>query len=307
MTRFKKLRYLRRQFVMSLLICFLLPVRLSARLPSPPGFEDVRNLAEHSPLVFRGEVGDLILARNEPYMREGVAVISADRWYRGSHQSINSVKVHFVYSAESSFNGHDCIDFTIGSHWIVFAKPGHGEIFELSHDCQGALIVSSLLGPEVASGFLSQIEADFEAGLNDSDSESRIASIQRLAGLGKISSAEALHRVIAVGTEEESKWAIFAALKTGDVSVLPLAVPILLNVHHEEARQIQEPKGFVYTQAYPYPQPEGLMALAIKELRAPEAVSNLTKLANEASDDLVRDCAGQALWEIKRQSGQAEK
>jgi hypothetical protein len=290
---------MRRHFAASILICIATTVRLSARIPAPPGFEDVRSLAENSPLVFRGQVGDLKLTRNEP--KEGVAVIGVDRWYRGS-QPASSVKVHFVHPAVT-MNGHDCIDFTMGSYWIVFAKPGHGEIFELSDDCVGALAVSSLLGPEISTGFLSQMEGDFAAGLNDSGSMARIASIQRLAGLRKISSTEALHRVIASGTEEESKWAIFAALKTGDASVLPLAVPILLNLHHQEAKQIREPNGFVYTQTSPYPQPEGEMALAISDLRAPEAIPTLTKLANESSDDLVRSCARRALLEIIKDSG----
>jgi len=202
-----------------------------------------------------------------------------------------------------AMSGHNCIDFTMGSHWIVFAKPEHGEIFELADDCEGALSVSSLLGPEVSTGFLSQIETDFGAGLDDSDSAARIASIQRVAGLGRISCAEALHRVIASGTEEESKWAIFAALKTGDASVLPLAMPILLNLHHEEAKQIREPTGFIYNQTSPYTQPEGVMALAISKLRAPEGIPRLTKLANESADDLVRWCAREALLGIKKESG----
>jgi HEAT repeat protein len=250
-------------------------------------------------MLFRGQVGDVKLTKDEHGVREGVAVISVDRWYRG-RQPANFVKVHFAYQA---IIGHDCIDFRTGTYWIIFAKFGHGEIFELADDCVGALAVSALLGPEVSTGFLSQMEADFAAGLSDSDSEARIASIQRLAGLGKISSAEALHRVIASGTEEESKWAIFAALKVGDSSVLPLAVPILLNLHHEEAKQVREPGGFVYTQAEPYPQPEGGMALAISNLRAPEALPVLTKLANEVSDDLVRRCARGALQEINTGSG----
>jgi len=199
--------------------------------------------------------------------------------------------------------GHNCVDFTIGSYWIVFAKPGRGEIFELAHDCEGALEVSSLLGQEVSTGFMSRMEEDFAAGLSDSNSEARIASIQRLAGLGKISSGEALHQVIANGTEEESKWAIFAAIKTGDASVLPLAVPILLNLHHEEAKQIRDPSGFVYTQTSPYPQPEGVMALALSKLRTSEAIPDLKKLENESSDDLVRQCAREALIEINKGSG----
>jgi hypothetical protein len=216
------------------------------------------------------------------------------------------VRLHFVYEGVVR-DGHNCIDFAIGSYWIIFANPGQGGVLELSHDCEGALTVSSLLGPEIATGFFSQMEVDFATGLNDSDSEACIASIQRLAGLGQISSVEALHHVIASGTEEEAKWAIFAALKTGDPSVLPLALPILLNLRHEEAKQIQEPSGFVYTQTYAYPQPEGVMALAISKLRAPEAIPSLTRLANEASDDLVRKCAREALLEIKRGSGVRKK
>jgi hypothetical protein len=296
---------MRSHFLTCLLICAAISTPLSARLPVSPGFEDIRNLAEHAPLVFRGQVEDLILARNQPEIKEGVAVISVDRWYRGS-QSVNSVKVHFVYNAVMR-DGHDCVNFEIGTYWIVFAIPGERGVLDLSHDCEGALVVSSLLGPEVSTGLLSQMEVDFAAGLSDSDSATRIASIQRLAGLGQISSAEGLHHVIARGTEEESKWAIFAALKTGDASVLPLAVPILLNLHHEEAQQVREPNGFVYTRTHPYPQPEGLMALAISDLRAPEAVPSLRKLANEASDDLVRDCASQALREIGRQLGEHKK
>jgi hypothetical protein len=71
------------------------------------------------------------------------------------------------------------------------------------------------------------MEADFVAGLSDSDADARIASIQRLAGLGLLSSGQALRNVIATGTEEESKWARFATLKTGDASALPFAITTL--------------------------------------------------------------------------------
>ena len=292
---------MRRNFLTVLLICVAISTRLSARLPAPPGFEDVRNLAEHAPLVFRGQVEDVLLAKNQAEIKEGVAVIGVDRWYRGS-QAVNSVMVHFVYDAGSL--GHNCVNFEIGTYWIVFAVPGERGVLELSHDCEGALAVSPLLGVEVSTGFLSQMEVDFAAGLSDSNSDRRIASIQRLAGLGQISPADGLNRIIASGTEEESKWAIFAAVKAGDTSVLPLAVPILLSVHHEEAAEIREPNGFAYTRTYPYPQPEGVMALAISQLRVPEAVPSLRRLANEASDDLVRRCASQALQEIGRRSAE---
>jgi hypothetical protein len=297
---------LRRHLLAVLTICLSLAKPLSARIPAPPGFEDVRDLAEHAPLVFRGQVVDVEFASKRAYAEndyvyavEGVAVIRVDRWYRGSSSS-SSAKVHFVYNEFDAGNGHYCRDLEIGDYWIVFAMPGSGEVLGMLDDCDGALKVSSLLGSKVSGGFLAQMEEDFAAGLDDSAADLRIASIQRLAALGKLRSTKALHHVIASGSEEESKWAIFAALNTGDASVLPLAVPLLLNVYHEEARVIHEPNGFTYTETFPSPEPEGYMELAILKLRAPEAVPSLTRLANEASDGSVRDCATRALEEIKK-------
>jgi len=277
---------MRRHFVAGLIICLTVSIPLWARVPAQPGFEDVRNLAEHAPLVFRGRVVDVKFANKQAYAEnghvysdEGVAVIWVDRWYRGS-SSGRFVNLHFVYNDTGAGNGHDCSDLEIGSYWIAFAMPGAGEVLEMFDDCEGALRVSSLLGPKTSGGFLSQMEEDFAAGLDDSTADARIISIQRLAGLAPLGSTEALHRVIAAGSEEESKWAIFAALKTGDASVLPVAVPLLLQAKQDEA--------------------EGAMALAILKLRAPEAVPSLRRLANEASDGFVRYCAAKALREIKR-------
>jgi hypothetical protein len=50
------------------------------------------------------------------------------------------------------------------------------------------------------------LEADFTAGLNDSAADVRISRIQQLAALGQLHSTEALHQVIASGSEEESQW-----------------------------------------------------------------------------------------------------
>jgi len=71
------------------------------------------------------------------------------------------------------------------------------------------------------------MEADFLAGLGDSNSAARVLSIQRLGGLKLPSSRSALHRVIETGDKDESKWAIYAALRTGDVSVLPRVKELL--------------------------------------------------------------------------------
>jgi HEAT repeat protein len=53
------------------------------------------------------------------------------------------------------------------------------------------------------------------------------------------------------------------------------------------------------TYASPYPEPEGVIALAIQKLRTPDAVPGLIQLLNEASDELVRSCASAALMEMK--------
>jgi hypothetical protein len=63
---------------------------------------------------------------------------------------------------------------------------------------------------------------DFIAGLEDSGVESRIFSIERLDGLKLASSRPALHEVIERRKGIEAGWAIYATLRTGDVTVLPM-------------------------------------------------------------------------------------
>jgi len=92
----------------------------------------------------------------------------------------------------------------------------------LVDDCYGAVAVSPLMasGPQ-NSAILAQIESDFTAGLADPDPENRIISIQRLGGLRSTSARPALHDVIEQGDSIEKDWATYAALRTGDTTVLP--------------------------------------------------------------------------------------
>lgn len=291
-----------RRFLLLSVIVLLLSTSLLlwARIRVSPGAEDVRNLAEHAPLVFRGQVVQVNLTKTGPFgSKEGIAVIAVDRWYRGiKPQDSSRIHVHFAYD-KVIIDGHNCVDLMLDSHWIFFVEQRVAGVVELFDDCEGALAISSLLASQVSGDFLSQIEADFRAGLNDSHPEARLASIQRLAGLELASSREALHEVIAHGTEADSKWALFAALKTGDVSVLPLAVPPLLQLHHDEAKQYRQPDGMAVTVSKPYPEPEGAIAVAISKVRDPDGVPTLIRLLNQAPDELVRNCASQALMEIK--------
>jgi HEAT repeat protein len=121
------------------------------------------------------------------------------------------------------------------------------------------------------------MEADFLAGLNDHDSEARLASIQRLGGLKLPSSRDALRRVIEKGDEVDSKWAVYAALRTGDVSVLP-RVRQLLDKGDREL-------------------PESAISLELKNITDPSAVPDLIAILNSAPGEMTRTCVLSALGE----------
>jgi len=265
---------------------FCLCPLLWGRIRAPLGYEDISGMAKDAPLVFRGKVIQVDLSKNDRYFKEGIAQIAVDRWYKGKQVKLDleHVPLHFGYGG--FLQGHNCSDLALDSYWIIFAKPAAaGEALELFHDCEGALSVSSQIGTRLSGDFAAQIEADFRAGLADSDPAARLASIQRLAGLASPTSRDALHDVIAHGEQQESRWALFAAVKTGDASVLPLAVPILVGLKHDKPG--------------PYPAPDGLLALALKEIHTPGAVPYLVQIVDQATDELVKDCAMQSLAELK--------
>jgi len=195
------------------------------RLMLPPSMADVRNLAEKAPLIFRGHVLTVTPATTGLGERnESIADIQIDRWYRGNGST--RVLLRFAYAGQIFASGHDCIDFRPETYWIVFAK-NDGQLQPID-DCEGALTISPLLGPDLGKAdWLAQMEADFLAGLSDHDSVARLASIQRLGGLKLPSSRDALHRVIQNGDIADSKWAVYATLRTGDLTVLPLVKQLL--------------------------------------------------------------------------------
>ena len=232
--------------VMANLAMLLFTVESWCRLMSPPSLVDVRDLAEKAPLVFRGHVLTVIpnpdngislsefIGLVEPGARvPSIAKIQVDRWYRGKGST--EALLRFAYAGQHPiFNdGHDCIDFRPETYWIVFAVQRDGQM-EMVDDCEGALTISALLGPDLGNAdWLAQMEADFVAGLNDEDSAARLASIQRLGGLKLTSSRDALHHVIETGNDAESKWAVYGALRTGDPTVLPRVRQLLANGDRE--------------------------------------------------------------------------
>jgi HEAT repeat protein len=112
------------------------------------------------------------------------------------------------------------------------------------------------------------MEADFLAGLDDHDPALRLASIQRLGGLKLASSRDALHRVIQKGDYPESKWAVYATLRTGDVSVLPEVKGLLANGDRE--------------------MPELAIAMELQNIADPSAVPELIAILDSARSELTR-------------------
>jgi HEAT repeats len=257
-------------------------VKLWSRLMIDPSIADVRALAEKAPIVFRGRVVQISPYQFSlyPYMTDthrtdSFATIDVDRLYRGSLRG--NTTIHFIQPSPSLMDGHNCIDFQPDTYWLVFAVEKDGQL-ELFDDCQGALAISPLLGPHLKDfDWLAQMEADFLAGLHDVAAANRIVSIQRLGGLKLPSSQDALHRVIDRGDKDEANWAVYAALRTGDISVLPRVKQIL--------------------SASDGNPPEREIALELRNLSVPEAVPGLIAILITAPGELTRSSVLTALGE----------
>jgi hypothetical protein len=181
--------------LVSLIAClFVAPIW--SRLPEHPAMVDVRDLAARAPIVFRGRVVTVLPKkmdeRNE-LMIDGKRVntnfVARFQIERLYRGKLpGEVLLHFGYGGFMAM-GHDCIDFQPNQYWLVFATE--------------------------------------RSGLEDTDPASRILSIQRLGGLKLPSSRPALHNVIDQRDGDEVKWAIYATLRIGDVSVLPMVSRLL--------------------------------------------------------------------------------
>jgi hypothetical protein len=112
------------------------------------------------------------------------------------------------------------------------------------------------------------MEADFMAGLKDSDVESRIFIIQRLGGLKLASSRPALHEVIERRKGIEAEWAIYATLRTGDVTVLPMVKGLLASRDKK--------------------MPERSIAYELRNVKDPSAVPDLLEIFEKTPNDDAR-------------------
>jgi HEAT repeats len=247
------------------------------RLREPPYMLDIQALANAAPIVFRGRVVGVRATAEHPAdsaQVTGDATFEVDRVYRGH---VGSAELHFAYSPLMASNGHDCINFQPKTYWLLFSRQ-NGDRLELTDDCDGALAVSPLVGPTLENeGWVNQMEADFRAGLSDNDPASRLISIQRLGGLGLPASRDALHRVIETGDKEESDWATYALLRTGDVTVLPRVKQLLQFGDHAA--------------------PERAIALQLRNVAEESAVPDLIAILQGAPGELTRSSVLIALGE----------
>jgi hypothetical protein len=257
----------------------LCAVQLWSRLMPPSSMVDVRALAEKASIVFRGRVvrvGSSGENSHHTIVLDSIATIEVDRLYRGKAPAESSI--YFAYGgSQVGINGHNCVDFQPETYWLVFATDKAGRL-ELFDDCEGALAISPLLGAELSdAGWLAQMETDFLAGLSDGNSPARVLSIQRLGGLKLPSSRGALHRVIEKGTNDESKWAIYAALRTGDITVLSRVKELLAVGDHDW--------------------PERAISLELQNVTDGTAVPDLIAILDSAPGELTRTSVLIALGE----------
>jgi hypothetical protein len=271
-------RRIRQTLFLIVLVGFMLSfsaVKLWSRLIVPPSMADVRALDEKAPIVFRGRVVHISSYPYSPDTHDSFATIDVDRLYRGSLGE--KPRIHFVYASPEVMDGHNCIDFQPDTYWLIFAVEKDRQL-ELFDDCQGALAVSPLLGPGLKDfDWRAQMEADFLAGLHDDAAANRIVSIQRLGGLKLPSSQDALHRVIDRGDKEEANWAVYAALRIGDISVLP-RVKKMLSAGDKSS-------------------PEQEIVLELRNVSDPKAVPGLIAILTTAPGEITRSSVLTALGE----------
>ena len=125
------------------------------------------------------------------------------------------------------------------------------------------------------------MQDDLIAGLQDGDSNARLENIKRLGGLKLPSSHDALVDFIDHGSEAETKWAIYAALRSGDLSVLPQVQSIVIHLNQYGV------------------DPDSSIALEVAHLTDSRAVPMLISVLESANMDFARGSAVQALQAIK--------
>jgi hypothetical protein len=274
-----------------------------ARVPAPEGTEDLVELARPADVVFHASVIDIRPDVHRPTSDGYIARLHVNRVYKGQLPP----ELNLAYNWPGFMMGHGCIDLTRSTSWLIFGKIAAGSMVLFSHDCEGGLPVSSILAADAPGTWTERLQRDLIAGLDDNAPDVRLANIARLGGLKLRSSAVALHRVIEIGSETERKWAIYACLRSGDLSVLPaveklvIAIPdhagpsiVPVPTEIDAAPQLVEP---VLRGGFPHP--DASIAWELQNLRSPNIVPMLIRVLRAARWANVRGEALLALEKIK--------
>jgi hypothetical protein len=277
---------MRRSCQFLLLSVTFLSVHLAlARLPAPVGSEDIQSLSLTASFIFHGKVVDITPERG--FGKSRIATFEVDRWYKGASRQ-TSVYLQFQYPG--TLIGHDCIDLSRSSSWLIFAKENPLGVFQFSDDCEGGLPVSSILAPLRSNSWLQQLQDDLVAGLQDSNPEFRLDNIQRLGALKQRSSSYALREFIEHGSESEIQWATFAMLRSGDINVLPQVKQIALN--QEDIRICSWSPDACDTAST-------LITQALGNLQDPKAAPMLRAILESSHSESYKRSAARALADIK--------
>jgi HEAT repeat protein len=299
----------------AIITCFLcFPCTLSARLRSPEGTEDIGRLADHASFIFHAQVLSIeSVLEKEPVSGEivqevNIANLAVRRWYKGEPGS-ETIRLKYIYPGFGS--GDDCIDLNRSSSWLIFAKLTNDGAYEFSDVCEGGLPVSAILAPATKGNWLHQLQRDLIAGFQDADPDLRLANIARLGALKLRSSGRALHELIENGNEIEARWAIYAALRSGDPSVFPKVESILIErdslsirpqtERPDESLVLTDSTALLPDSAAPQCSMEGLnihIQYEIGNLWNPEAVPMLARIAASAQEENVRSLAFSAIRSI---------
>ncbi len=256
-----------------------LPCISLARIQILEGSEDVNDLFSSAGFVFHARIVNIDRASDDAFgSYSGVATLDVDRWYKGT-TTVKTVRLRFAYTRIIA-DGHSCIDLGGNAYWLLFATEVEPGLFQFSDDCYGGLPVSSILADTANKTGIRQLQDDLVAGLQDQDPAARLENIKRLGGLKLASSHEALLPFVDHGTEAESKWAVYAALRSGDLSVLPNVESIVISQNQNRI------------------EPDGLIALETAHLRSWRAVPTLVSILESAKMDFARGSAAQALEAI---------
>ena len=272
-----------------------------ARIPVPEGTEDIPYLAESASSVFHARVINIASSYRETEWRQaGIATLAVYRWYKGNPRP-SRVRLRFAYDDNSAANGHDCVDLRRSSTWLIFANQTSPGLFEFSHDCEGGLPMAPIFAPSTSETWLKQLQQDLIAGLSYGEPDMRLANIARLGGLKLTSSSDALRQFIEHGTEAESKWATYAALRSGDVKVLPKVERTAIDLNYPANVPEREPpiRDAAPACRSAYGDPDGDIVLELRNLRDPQAVPSLINILESAKTGLARNCAVEALQNIK--------